>query len=74
MSLTITTEHYDRVNNLRVDDVMFNLKVRPEKLYPMKKFEPDPGFQWEGIPPTHSEKNRFNSVEEALAAVRRWCR
>lgn len=73
MSLTITTEHYDRVNNFRVDDVMFNLKVRPEKLYPMQKFTPDMGTIWDvsHVPP---EKNRFNSVEEALVAVRKWCR
>lgn len=72
MSLIISAEHYRRVNAFRVDDVMFNLMTRPERLYAKQKFVPDPGFHWDlsNVPP---EKNRFNSVEEALATVRKWC-
>lgn len=73
MSLTISSEHYDRVNSFRTDDVMHHLATRPEKLYPMQKFTPDPGFVWD-VSHVSPEKNRFNSIEEALATVRKWCR
>lgn len=72
MSLTVTTEHYNRVQALRVDAVIFAIMTRPERLYAKQKFIPDPGVQIivKDIPP---EKNSFNTVEEMLAAVNRWC-
>lgn len=72
MSLTVTTEHYNRVRALRVDAVVFSIMTRPERLYAKEKFTPDPGQQItvDHIP---REKNRFDTVEEMLAAVNRWC-
>lgn len=73
MSLTISTEHYDRVNNLRTDEVMYMLATRPEKLYPpMPHFTPDPGIIYD-LSDILAEKKEFRTVEEALAAIKEWC-
>lgn len=74
MALIVTFEHYQQVRNFRVDAVVTAALVRQEKLYqPLKRFEPSRPVLWDlsSIP---KEKNQFNSVDEALAAVRRWCR
>lgn len=74
MALIVTFEHYEQVRNFRTDAVVTAALLRQEKLYqPVKRFEPTPTVIWDlsGIP---KEKNRFNSVDEALAAVRHWCR
>jgi len=72
MGLTVSVAHYKRLNDLRVNDVLFHLMTRPERLYAKQKFEPDPGVVWD-LSRIPKEKNRFNSVEDALAAINRWC-
>ena len=69
--MLVSTEHFERAHNFRVSEVVDDLRFRPERLYPRQKFTPDPGVIWEITVP--KEKNRFASIEEALAAVRKWC-
>lgn len=72
--MIVSHEHYQRTLNFRVDAVVLDALKRPEKLYPpIRRFEPTRPIIWDisGIP---KEKNRFASVEDALAAVKRWCR
>ena len=74
MALIVTFDHYEQVRNFRVDAVVAAAMARQEKLYrPSKRFEPTPIVNWDlsGIP---KAKNQFSSIDEALAAVRHWCR
>ena len=71
MSLIINADHYEQANSFRVSDVMFALYSRPERLYPRKKFEPDPGIIYDMPPP--EQRPQVATIEEALAAVRKWC-
>ena len=72
--MLVNTEHFEQAYNFRVDDVMHHLMTRPERLYPRKKFEPDPGVSYfDALQSTPKEKRTFKTVEEALAAVKRWC-
>ncbi len=72
--MIVSHEHYQRAFNFRTDAVVLAAMQRPEKLYPPKeRFTPTRPIVWDisGVPP---EKNRFASVDDALAAVRHWCR
>lgn len=72
--MIVNHEHYQRALNYRVDDVVRAALQRPEKLYPPKeRFNPSRPIVWDisGIP---KEKNRFTSIEDALIAVKHWCR
>lgn len=72
--MIVSHEHYQRTFNFRVDDVVLAALQRPEKLYPPKeRFNPTQPIVWDlsGIP---KEKNRFASIDDALIAVRHWCR
>lgn len=72
--MIVRQENYQRAFNYRVDAVVLAALQRPEKLYPpMRRFEPSPAIVWDisGIP---KEKNRFASVDDALRAVKHWCR
>lgn len=74
MSMIVSHEHFQRTFNFRVDAVVRAALERQEKLYrPSKRFEPTPTIIWDisGIP---KEKNRFASIDDALAAVKHWCR
>lgn len=74
MSMIVSKQHWDNVQNLRVDEVIAAGMYREEKLYrPLKRSPGDPGTLWDlsHIPPT---KNSFTSIDDALAAVRHWCR
>lgn len=70
MIVSVNSEHYQRVHNFRVDDVVRAMRTRPERLYPHQKFTPDPGviYERDSIP-----KTKFNTLDELLAAVNRWC-
>lgn len=72
--MIVSHEHYQRTLNFRVDAVVLAALQRPEKLYPPKaRFNPTTPIVWDlsGIP---KEKNRFASIDDALAAVKHWCR
>lgn len=68
----ISAEHWQHVHNLRVPEVVRDMLLRPERLYPPQRFTPsEPVFYAvEAIP---KEKNQFTSIEEALEKVRYWC-
>ena len=66
--MIVSAEHYKTTFNFRVEDVVDNLRRRPERLYPLQKFTPDSGVIWQEIPAT-----KFDTIEEALAAVKKWC-
>jgi hypothetical protein len=72
--MIVSHEHYQRTFNFRVDAVVLAALQRNEKLYkPSRRFEPSTPIIWD-VSSIPREKNKFNSVEDALAAVKHWCR
>lgn len=69
--LTVSTEHWERVDALRVDDVIESLRKRPERLYAVQKFTPSRPKKYDLS--DVQQENSFKSLEELLAAVREWC-
>ena len=72
--MIVSHRHFQQTFNYRVDAVVLAALQRPEKLYPPKeRFNPSPVTIWDisGVP---KEKNKFASVEDALVAVKHWCR
>lgn len=72
--LTIPTSNWDRVSNLRVQEVVMAGRLRSERLFkPQQKFTPseDIVWDWTEVP---KEKNSFKTIEEMLEAVRQRCR
>lgn len=69
---TVSAEHWERVDNLRVHDVVHAALTRPERLYPHQKFTPTRAkkYVFDDVP---KEENTFTSIDDALAAIRKWC-
>lgn len=70
--LTVSTEHWDRVDALRVPDVVHALATRPEKLYPPQKFTPTRPIRWD-LSDVQQKDRTFDNIDDMLAAVRKWC-
>lgn len=71
-NLIVSEQHWRNTFNLRVKEVNYALKVRPERLYePSKHEECDVLVITTELVPAN--ENKFHSIEDALAAVRKWC-
>ncbi len=69
-NLIVSAEHWRMTHALRVADVEFALRTHPEKLYDRKAHDPADCKCIIDIP---VNDNSFNSEEEMLAAIKKWC-
>lgn len=71
-NLIVSEQHWKNTFNLRVPDVNYALRVRPERLYqPIKHEECEVLVTTTELVPAN--ENTFQSIDDALAAVRKWC-
>ncbi len=67
-NLIVSAEHWRLTHALRVPDVEFALRTHPEKLYDRKAHD-----QADVLVITDIPDHKFNTLEEMMEAVRKWC-